>query len=46
MLRGLAGVARANASYPANDVVIGFDEDVTDEKALKDFITACGFSVA
>lgn len=46
MLRGLNGVTRAIASYPANNVVIGFDEHVTNEKALKEFITACGFSVA
>jgi copper chaperone CopZ len=46
MLRGVAGVTRANASYAANDVVIGFDEDVTNEKALKEFIRTCGFAVA
>ncbi len=46
MLRGLNGVTRANASYPANNVVIGFDEHVTSEKTLKEFITACGFAVA
>jgi anaerobic selenocysteine-containing dehydrogenase len=46
MLRGLNGVTRANASYPANNVVIAFDEHVTSEKTLKEFITACGFSVA
>lgn len=45
MLRGLNGVTRANASYPANNVVIGFDEHLTSEKALKEFITVCGFSV-
>jgi anaerobic selenocysteine-containing dehydrogenase len=46
MLRGLNGVTRASASYPANNVVIGFDEHVTNEKTLKDFITVCGFTVA
>jgi hypothetical protein len=46
MLRGLNGVTRANASYPANNVAIGFDEHVTNEKALKEFIKLCGFSVA
>jgi copper chaperone CopZ len=46
MLRGLKGVTRANASYPANNVVIGFDEQVTDENELKAFIRVCGFSVA
>ena len=46
MLRGLNGVTRANASYPENNVVIGFDEHVTNDKALKEFINVCGFSVA
>ena len=46
MLRGLNGVTRANASYPANNVVIGFDEHATNENALKEFIKLCGFSVA
>jgi copper chaperone CopZ len=46
MLRGLDGVTRASASYPANNVVIGFDEHVTNDKALKEFINVCGFSVA
>jgi anaerobic selenocysteine-containing dehydrogenase len=46
MLRGLNGVTRANASYPAHNVVIGFDEHMTNEKTLKEFVTVCGFSVA
>lgn len=46
MLRGLKGVARANASYPENTVAIGFDDRVVTEKALRDFISVCGFSVA
>jgi len=46
MLRGMNGVTRANASYPANKVMIGFDEHLTSEKTLKEFITVCGFSVA
>jgi copper chaperone CopZ len=46
MLRGLKGVTRANASYPEAKVAIGFDANITSEKALKDFIANCGFSVA
>jgi copper chaperone CopZ len=46
MLRGLKGVTRANASYPEKKVAIGFDRDLTSEKTLKEFIAACGFSVA
>jgi len=46
MLRGLRGVTRANASYPAARVVIGFDGELTNEKTLRDFISSCGFSVA
>jgi copper chaperone CopZ len=45
MLKGLNGVTRASASYPANTVSIGFDEHVTTEKTVKDFISVCGFSV-
>ena len=45
MLKGLNGVTRASASYPANTVAIGFDEYMTTEKTLRDFISACGFSV-
>jgi copper chaperone CopZ len=46
MLRREKGVTRADASYKENKVVIGFDADLTSEKALKGFITECGFSVA
>ena len=46
MLRGLKGVTRANASYSEAKVVIGFDSNVTAEKTIKEFIGACGFSVA
>jgi len=46
MLRGLKGVTRANASYPEARVVIGFDSNLTTEKALKDFVASCGFLVA
>lgn len=44
MLRGLKGVVRASASYPERKVEIGFHAGLVTEKALKDFITACGFS--
>ena len=46
MLRGLRGVAQADASYGEHSVAIAFDEQATSEDALKQFITACGFSVA
>jgi Cu+-exporting ATPase len=46
MLRQQKGVTRAKASYPQNSVVIGFDGKLTSEKALKEFIAGCGFSVA
>lgn len=46
MLRGLKGVARANASYPGAKVVIAFDSNLTTEKTLQAFIAKCGFSVA
>ena len=46
MLRGLNGVAAAKASYPEAKVEIDFDDKVIAEKALKDFISGCGFSVA
>ena len=39
------GVARATASYPEAKVVIGFDDALISEQALKDVITGCGFSV-
>ncbi|MEQ1948897.1 MAG: twin-arginine translocation signal domain-containing protein [Bryobacteraceae bacterium] len=45
MLKGLNGVTRASASYPGNTVSIGFDEHVTTEKTIQDFIAVCGFSV-
>jgi copper chaperone CopZ len=46
MLRGFRGVAEATASYPENSVAIAFDDQVTSEDALKQFISVCGFSVA
>ena len=46
MLRGLRGVAEAAASYGENSVAITFDDKVTSEDALKQFISVCGFSVA
>lgn len=45
MLRGMNGVARANATYPANQVSIGYDERLIDEKTLREFISVCGFTV-
>jgi copper chaperone CopZ len=46
MLRGMRGVVRAKASYPENTVAIGFDSHLTNEKTLREFISACGFQVA
>jgi Cu+-exporting ATPase len=46
MLRELQGVISAHASYPEATVVIGFDQNLTSEQKLKDFIAGCGFSVA
>ncbi len=45
MLKTRKGVARVAASYPEKSVVIGFDNKMTSEKALTDFIAGCGFSV-
>src|SRR5690242_8918644 len=45
MLMQQAGVARAQASYADATVAIGFDENLTSEAALKQFIADCGFSV-
>jgi anaerobic selenocysteine-containing dehydrogenase len=45
MLRGLNGVARVKATYPANQVSIGYDQHLTNPKTLRDFITVCGFQV-
>ncbi len=46
MLRGVRGVTEASASYAENRVVIAFDEQLTSEDALKQFIAACGFSAS
>jgi copper chaperone CopZ len=46
MLREQKGVAWAQASYPEATVIIGFDENLTSESTLKEFIAGCGFSVA
>lgn len=43
MLRGLRGVTEASASYAEHSVAIAFDEQLTSEPALKQFIGACGF---
>ena len=45
-LRQHPGVTRASASYPERSVVIGFDRNLTTEKALQDLIRGCGFKVA
>ncbi len=37
------GVARAMASYPDHNVLVGLDKRITSEKAIRE---ACGFGVA
>ena len=46
LLQRIQGVSRAEASYPENNVVIGFDDRVVSERALKGYISVWGFSVA
>lgn len=46
MVRGLRDVTRANATYHEGKVVVGFDENLIGEKALREFISTCGFKVA
>lgn len=46
MLMRQPGVVRAHASYPDTTVVIGFDQNVVSETALREFIAGCGFSVS
>jgi hypothetical protein len=46
MLLQQKGVTQANASYPEARVVIGFDEELTSEDTVRQFISSCGFSVA
>jgi anaerobic selenocysteine-containing dehydrogenase len=46
MLLQQKGVTQANASYPEARVVIGFDEELTSEDAIRQFVSNCGFSVA
>jgi len=45
MLRQQKGVTRASASYPAARVVIGFDQNLTSDESLRQFIASCGFFV-
>ena len=45
MLLRQKGVVQAVASYPDAGVVIGFDESLTSEDKLKEFIASCGFTV-
>jgi copper chaperone CopZ len=46
ILRQQKGVVRASATYPEARVTIGFDETLTSEDKLKDFIASSGFTVA
>ena len=45
MLLRQKGVATAVATYSDARVLIGFDEGLTSEDKLKQFITSCGFTV-
>ena len=45
MLKGLKGVARAKATWPGNEVSIGYDRNLTDVKTLREFVAVCGFQV-
>lgn len=45
MLLQQKGVSRATASYPEAKVTISFDQNLTSEESLREFIVACGFSV-
>jgi copper chaperone CopZ len=40
------GVTRASATYPEGRVVIGFDESLVAENAIRTIITDCGFTVS
>lgn len=46
MLRGLKGVTEAKASYPAKNVVIGYDSKQISEDKIREFISTCGFTVS
>ena len=46
MLRGRKGITSAQATYPANQVKIAFDEHMIAEAKIKEFIKVCGFAVA
>jgi hypothetical protein len=46
MLRGMKGVTRAAAVWPSGHVTVGFDDRLISEKALREFIAECGFSIA
>ena len=46
MLRREEGVVSASASYPEENVTVGFDERMISEDRIKKFIASCGFSVA
>jgi Cu+-exporting ATPase len=45
MLLQQKGVTRASASYPEARAVIGFDEKLTSDDTIRQFIASCGFSV-
>ena len=46
MLKQVRGVTRVTARYPESDVVIGFDDRLTSDDALRGFVATLGFSVA
>lgn len=45
MLRQQPGITRADASYPARQVVIGYDASLTNEETIKQFISSTGFTI-
>lgn len=45
MLLRQVGIVEASASYPAENVTVGFDERRISEDQIKKFIASCGFSV-
>jgi hypothetical protein len=46
MLKGIKGVDARHRGVASGHVTIGFDERLVSEKALREFIVVCGFSVA
>ena len=41
----LSGVTKVKADHNANRVVVSFDEKKTDEAAVREVISSCGYNV-